>query len=307
MSFARQTKERLLEIDLKDCCGAAFCCGLLFSHAGRTKKSLLRTELPQLFGLLDRFYRQQTGEALPCLMPSEDKLPLIIAFKEPEEESRQAVLDLFGKWESKGGKVVPDPALLKKECCRRAFVRGLFVGCGMICDPEKEYHLELTFATPAQTEGVLAVLSRCKFSPKLTIRRGRYTLYFKESGQIEDFLAFIGDNNGMFELSNIRIYKDLRNAANRKTNCDMANLDRTVAVAARQVEDIRLIAERMGLDSLSDELKQTALLRLENSEMSLAQMSRELGIGRSGVNHRLKKLSELAESLRAKDKREGEA
>lgn len=301
MSFAQQIKERLCEMEQKDCCGAAFGCGLLFSHAGHRKQVLLRTELPQAITLLDDLYKRLTGHAMPVSRPDFTACrnkPCSVLFKAPTEESREAVLSVFGQWDHRGGKMMPLPALLKKDCCRRAFVRGLFVGCGVICDPQKEYHLELSFPTPAQAEGILAVLIRCRFTPKQTERRGRYALYFKESGQIEDFLVYIGDNSGMFELSNIRIYKDLRNSANRKTNCDMANLDRTVAVASRQVEDIRLIAERQGLESLADELKQTALMRLENTDMSLAQMSKELGVGRSGVNHRLKRLSDMAEKLR---------
>lgn len=301
MSFAQQIKERLCELKQKDCCGAAFGCGLLFSHAGRRKQVLIRTELPQTLKLLDSLYLRLTGNEMPVIHPDfmacKNK-PCSVLFEQPLEKSREAILSVFGQWELKSGKMMPLPALLKKDCCRRAFVRGLFVGSGVICDPQKEYHLELSFSTPAQAEGILAVLTRCHFTPKQTERRGRYSLYFKESGQIEDFLVFIGDNSGMFELSNIRIYKDFRNTVNRRINCDMANLDRTVAVSQRQVEDIRLIAERQGLESLAEPLKQTALLRLENTDMSLAQMSKELGVGRSGVNHRLKRLSDMAEKLR---------
>ncbi len=180
------------------------------------------------------------------------------------------------------------------------FTAGAFFACGSVNDPSKEYHLE--FAAPAESlaNDLSALLCDIGVTAKTAIRRGQYIVYIKGSESIEDTLTFIGAQQCTLELMNVKIYKDVRNKANRIANCDSANIDKVVNAALKQTEDIELIERTEGLDSLSSELREVALLRLENSGMSLKEIGESLKepISRSGVNHRFKKLSAIAQRIR---------
>ncbi len=183
-----------------------------------------------------------------------------------------------------------------------AFLSGAFLACGGISDPEKSYHLE--FAT--QRKELCALLEQLLAgqiaAPKATVRRNDYLLYYKESEQIEDLLTLIGAPRSALELMEVKIVKDLRNKVNRATNCETANITRTVNTAVEQIEDIRLIERSGGIGMLPEELQELARLRLSGADLSLRQLGEQLSppISRSGVNHRLKRISEFAENLRAK-------
>ncbi len=175
-----------------------------------------------------------------------------------------------------------------------AFVSGAFLACGSLADPNRDYHLE--FALPrAELEPILAgILGEVGFLPKQTKRRGLPVIYFHDSEQIEDLLTFMHCSRMSLELMGIKVLKERRNAANRAFNCDSANIDKVVGAAAAQIADIRLLTREQGLEVLPDELRETARLRLEMPEASLRELADALGISRSGVNHRLKRLSQLA-------------
>lgn len=180
------------------------------------------------------------------------------------------------------------------------FTAGAFLACGSVNDPAKEYHLE--FAVPGEKLAgqLVSLLSDIGVSAKTAIRRGQYIVYIKGSESIEDTLTFIGAQQCTLELMNVKIYKDVRNKANRIANCDSANIDKVVAAAMKQQEDIMLIASTAGLDTLSDELREVAELRLENVGMSLQEIGNSLSepISRSGVNHRFRKLAKIADEIR---------
>ncbi len=181
-----------------------------------------------------------------------------------------------------------------------AFLRGVFLSCGSLTDPNKEYHLELVIPDKLRAFALKEFIAEHGMTVKSTIRQRRYVIYAKESETIEDFLTYIGAGLRSLEIMQIKIEKSLRNRANREVNCETANLDKTVAAADRCCEDIRYIFKEKGADWLKPELRETALLRLQNSEASLSELC-ELStnpISRSGLNHRLKKLSQIAEKLR---------
>ncbi len=190
-------------------------------------------------------------------------------------------------------------ANLEDEPCVGAFVRGVFLACGSMVHPQKEYHLEFVSDRLNLSRDFIKLLDEQNIRAKLSGRKGSYVIYIKESEQIEDLLTFMGAFKTTLEVMNIKIYKDLRNKVNRVTNCETANLSKTAAAAAAQVQKIERIERAGGLGSLSDELREIALLRLENPELSL----RELGelcrppVTRSGVNHRLKRLCEIADGI----------
>ena len=178
--------------------------------------------------------------------------------------------------------------------------REIVLACGSVNDPSKEYHLE--FACPEEGLAVqlCTLLSDIGVTAKMMLRRGQHIVYIKGSESIEDTLTFIGASQCTLELMNMKIYKDIRNKANRIANCDAANIDKVVKAAMKQIEDIKLIDSSVGLDSLSDELREVAQLRLDNIDMSLQEIGESLSepISRSGVNHRFKKLARMADELR---------
>ncbi len=182
-----------------------------------------------------------------------------------------------------------------------AFLRGIFAACGSVTDPNKEYHLELVLPDNDKAAALHGFINEHGMQIKSTLRaRKNLVLYAKESELIEDFLTYIGAGLHSLEIMQVKIHKDMRNRVNRSVNCENANLDKTVAAAARSVEDIEYIYRTKGAEWLSEELQETAELRTENPEMPLSELCLQFRtpISRSGLNHRLKKLSKLAESIR---------
>ena len=186
-----------------------------------------------------------------------------------------------------------------------AFLRGVFVSCGSVTDPNKEYHLELVLPENDRTPALLDFIAEHGMSLKETARGGarskKTVLYAKESELIEDCLTYIGAANHSMEIMQVKVVKDFRNRVNRSVNCENANLDKTVAASNKSTADIEYIFSTMGADWLSPDLRETARLRVENPEMSLSELCGIFPekISRSGLNHRLKKLSKLAEELRS--------
>ena len=190
--------------------------------------------------------------------------------------------------------------LLQKSCCRRTFVRGAFLASGSMSDPHKSYHFEIVCATPQQAEQLRTVISDFGMDAKVVERKKHHVVYLKEGAQIVDMLAIMEANVALMDLENIRILKEMRNSVNRKVNCETANINKTVNAAVKQIEDIRLLEEKVGLESLSEGLEEIARLRLQYPEATLKELGLMLNpqVGKSGVNHRLRKLSLLADDLR---------
>ncbi len=180
------------------------------------------------------------------------------------------------------------------------FTAGVFLACGSVNDPSKEYHLEFACPEEGLAQQLETLLHDIGVTARTMVRRGQNIVYIKGSESIEDTLTFIGAPQCTLELMNMKIYKDIRNKANRIANCDAANIDKVVKAAMKQIEDIKLIDRAVGLDNLSDELREVAQLRLDNIDMSLQEIGETLSepISRSGVNHRFKKLAKMAEELR---------
>lgn len=184
-----------------------------------------------------------------------------------------------------------------------AFLRGIFVTCGSVTDPNKEYHLEIVLPENHRTGILLDFITEHGMAVKETLRAHKRVIYAKESELIEDFLTYIGAANHSLEIMQVKIMKDFRNRVNRSVNCESANLDKTVAASNKSAEDIGYIFLTMGADWLSPELRETAQLRLANPELSLSELCGlfQKPISRSGLNHRLKKLSKLADELRTSE------
>jgi DNA-binding protein WhiA len=199
--------------------------------------------------------------------------------------------------------LVLDKYLVENDCCKRAYIVGAFVGGGSVTVPSEShksstsYHLEFVFSKYQTASDFASILTQKGFLPKLTERKESYIVYFKNGDEISELLFFIGATKCCFELKDIVINKDIRNDTNRRINCEIANIDKQIIAGENQVKRINTIIETIGLDSLSEQLKQTALLRLENPESSLEELSKLSGLTKSCLNHRLRKIMEIANNL----------
>lgn len=184
----------------------------------------------------------------------------------------------------------------------KGLIRDAFLRSGSISDPEKFYHLEIVFASYEEAIEIKQMLEGFGLDGKIVERKGHYVVYLKEGAQIADMLRIMEAPLALMEFENIRIVKEMRNSINRQVNCEAANLGKTISAAVKQVEDIKYICGKVGLDNIPESLAETAKKRLEYPEATLKELGElmEPPLGKSGVNHRLKKLSELAEDLRSR-------
>ena len=188
----------------------------------------------------------------------------------------------------------------ENECCRRAFLRGAFLGGGSLNNPSKGYHLEFVARTDMLAEELSRLLNYFSLNAKIVLRKGNNVVYLKESDKIIELLTLIGAHTALLDLENVIVYKDFRNNINRKVNCEAANIQKTVDASQRQIESIRFLLQNRILDGMSEEMRQTAEARVNNPNASLSELGELLSrpVGKSGVNHRLRKLEELAEHIR---------
>ena len=214
------------------------------------------------------------------------------------------ILELVKMWDEKQQKPeinsTVNGLLLQQVCCRRAFLRGAFLAGGSISDPNKSYHFEIVCKTLEQAEQLRDIINSFAMEAKIVERKKHQVVYLKEGAQIVDMLNIMEAHVALMNLENVRILKEMRNSVNRKVNCETANISKTVNAAVKQLEDIVFIRDKAGLDSLPDNLREIALLRLENPDAPLKELGTFLDppVGKSGVNHRLRRISEIAETLR---------
>lgn len=197
-------------------------------------------------------------------------------------------------------------ALIKHQCCRRSYLRGAFLGAGSVNSPEGNYHLEIISNDLTYAEELASLMNRFQgIQAKVSSRKHWHIVYLKESEQIVNFLNVIGAHQALLNFENTRIVKGMRNQVNRLVNCETANLNKTVNASLKQMENIKLIHDLLGLDKLPPRLKMIASLRLENPDVSLKELGEMMDppVGKSGVNHRMRKLEELAEELRERSKK----
>lgn len=192
--------------------------------------------------------------------------------------------------------------LLQQNCCKRAFIRGAFLAAGSISDPNKSYHFEIVCRSHAQAQQLQEIINSFEMDAKTVLRKKNRIVYLKEGAQIVDILNIMGAHVALMNLENVRILKEMRNSVNRKVNCETANISKTVNAAVKQLNDIEYIRQNAGLDSLPDNLKEIALLRLEYPDAPLGELGTYLDppVGKSGVNHRLRKIAEIAGNLHGK-------
>lgn len=188
-------------------------------------------------------------------------------------------------------------SLLAEEALH-SFISGVFMACASLSDPIKGYHLEFTPPNEELCDLLFELLAVLGYPPKTTNRKGQWGIYYKESEPIEDLLTIAGATASALELMEVKIYKDLRNKTNRQSNCDTANIDKIIDAAQQQITDINYLLEHGGEGILTEPLYEVAQLRLQNPDASLRELAEMAGVSRSGVNHRLSKITALAKELR---------
>lgn len=187
-----------------------------------------------------------------------------------------------------------------KNCCKRAYLRGAFLAAGSISNPEKSYHIEIVCGTQGKAEQIQTLINSFGLDAKVILRKKSYVVYLKEGSQIVDLLNIMEAPIALMDMENVRILKEMRNSVNRKVNCETANINKTVSAAVKQVEDIQFIQSTIGLKNLPETLQEIAEIRLTYPNATLKELGDFLSepLGKSGVNHRLRKISEIAEDLR---------
>ena len=189
---------------------------------------------------------------------------------------------------------IVSPLIVQQPCCRRAFLRGAFLGAGSMSDPNKSYHFEIVCDSDVMAKQIQRLMCDFSMDAKIVRRKKSYVVYLKEGDQIADILNIMEAHVSLMELENIRILKDMRNTVNRKVNCETANINKTVSAAVKQLEDITYLRDNMGLEKLAEGLREVAYARLSHPDATLKELGELLSppVGKSGVNHRLRKLSE---------------
>lgn len=298
MSFSQEVKEELSRhipgarhCQLAELAAlVSFLCKL--TTKGKETALILETESP----LIARKYFTLLNKTLSIykdkkVITDQQALELLTALKMWRENERGETVCRLD---------VVDGILLQQTCCKRAFIRGAFLAAGSISDPRKAYHMEIVCRTSPQARQLRDVMNTFEAEAKIVERKGHYVVYVKEGSRIVDMLGVMEANVALMNLENVRILKEMRNSVNRKVNCETANIGKTVNAAVRQVEDIQLIEKKIGLSKLPQSLQEIARVRLEHPDMPLKDLGELLTppVGKSGVNHRLRRISEIAEKLK---------
>ncbi len=309
MSFASETKKELTGIEVKDCCAKAELSALIrmngsLSFANQNMIVNVQTEnaaiARRIYVLLKRCY-QVSGELFVRKKMRLKKNNVYIV--RLVERTNEILQDLFIKGEGFSFTHNIASELIEKKCCKRAYLRGAFLAGGSVNNPEtSSYHLEITSLYREHNEAICELMNKFSLNSKTLERKKGYITYLKEAEKITEFLILVGANNAMLRFEDIRIVRDMRNSVNRLVNCETANLNKTIGASLRQVENIRFIEQTVGLNTLPSKLREIAELRVKYEDVTLKELGEMVSSGpisKSGINHRLRKIDEIANKLRA--------
>lgn len=299
MSFSSDVKAELCRSPIaRPCCALAEAYGaLLYGNCFTAQEIRIITGNREFAERLPKLFRRAFGVEFDHTAETASGRKRSLSITDSEKISR--IFAAYG-YEANGTlSHHVNLGVLEEDCCCISFVRGAFLAGGSVTDPTKRYHLELATAHYHVSRETFSILLSLGFSPKEATRSGNYISYFKQSEVMEDFLTTIGAPVSAMEIMSAKVEKDMRNAINRRVNCDSANADKIVAAAQEQLEAIRRIERAAGLDELPEKLYETALLRIANPEASLSDLAQlsDPPVTKSCLSHRLKKLMQLAETL----------
>lgn len=311
MSFSSKTKNELCRIKFEDkCCMLAELSALVkvsgsVSFKGLNKISLsILTENPAIARLIFTLFKKSMNLQTKIMVKKSKVFKKANTYIINIERAKEILIKL-GIITFRNGylEIIHsiDDEIIKKTCCKRAYIRGAFLGGGSVSDPEKGYHLEfVTHSMDFAKDFIKLLNNEYDLDAKLIERKNASIVYLKEGNQIVDLLNIIGAHSALLNFENVRIVKQMRNQVNRIVNCETANLNKTINAAFKQIENIELIKKKKGLNFLPDSLREVALIRLENREANLTEIGKMLSkpVGKSGVNHRFKKIEKIANELR---------
>lgn len=300
LNFNQAVKDEITEkYKLKECCSKALLYGfLLFSDLFSSDKPEFKTKHESVARFISRLIKQLTASNT-AVIENANTRNSFLKVKIIPRYTKEEFFSFFGHSVNQAFQHI-NLANLDCEDCYKEFMAGVFLAAGYISDPKRyDYRLELIPGYRTVARELVCLIDDIGFCFNQTTRRGKQVLYTRDSTQIEDFLTYIGAVNSSLELMNIKIYKDLRNKTNRLTNCETSNLDKTLGASQKQIEAITKIDKKIGISSLPPELSEIARLRLDNMELSLSELSKLLQtpLSRSGINHRLQKIIQIAEDL----------
>ena len=313
MSFSSKVKEELS----KECNIPRHCCiaetAAIISMCGKVifdEKDHVRIEIHtenvtvarKYFTLLKKTYNINTDISIRHSSSLNKNRSYVLSVND-DETARKILMTCrlmkpFGVIEEDFS--ISDSLIIQRECCKRAFIRGAFLAAGSVSDPVKTYHFEIVCLSEAKAKQLQMIMETFNINARVIKRRKYFVVYVKDSSQVVDLLNIMGAYNALMDMENVRIVKDMRNNVNRKVNCETANINKTVSAAVKQIEDIRFIQMSSAFDELPESLQEMAELRVRYPEATLAELGQLLDtpVGKSGVNHRLKKISLFADELR---------
>ncbi len=312
MSFSQDVKSELVSYSsmaresgqMKPCCMQTEVYALfLFCRNFSAKEMGIKTEQESIADRYADAVLEMTGHKPERETTAGGKYRVSVE----DSVDRQAILSEFGYSGNEVNRRL-NVSILEDDECRAALFRGAFLSAGTVTNPEKDYHLEFVLSTKSLCMDLLNLLSEAGLNPKYVLRNGAHVIYFKDSESVEDLLTLMGATEATLELMGTKMYKDMRNRVNRRMNFENANSTRTFDAAYRQIEAIRYIEQKRGLESLPPELRELAKIRLDNADYSLKELGEALPepISRSGVNHRLQKIMDIANDLKLIEKNKTE-
>lgn len=302
MSFSSDCKTEISRTEPeKLCCTKAELYGIfLFSQVFSTESIRMNTESRPFGYHLNRLLERAFGFGFDIrIVPRKESSKLIYVIN--NKEKMKIISEEFGLTPGESSRRL-NFAIIESDCCRNAFLKGAFLAAGTVTSPEKKYHLEMSTPFYHLSKSLMSLLLELELKPKEIMRRSNYVIYFKASEQIEEILMRIGAPVSAMNIMNMKAEKEVRNRVNRQVNCDTANLEKSYHAARKQIEFIQKIEKLKGLETLPKALQETAVLRLQHPEATVSELAQmhEKPIGKSGLNHRLRKLEELSESLNEK-------
>ena len=292
MSFSGNAKAELCRAGLnRPCCAAAEAYGiLLYAHSFSAREIRIITGSDAFAQRLPKLFRKAFGFEFDALTTGSGRAKNVLTITDGEKI--RTVFSRFGYDADSTLVHHVNLGVLEEDCCRAAFLRGAFLAGGSMSEPEKRCHLELVTDHKNVAGETVSLLLEMGFTPRETVRAGHFVLYFKQSEAAEDLFTTIGASGAALELMNAKVEKDMRNAINRRVNCDSANADKIVSAAQSQLEKIRALDAEIGLENLPRDLSELALLRIANPEASLSDLAAlsDPPVTKSCINHRLRKL-----------------
>ncbi|MEG9295698.1 DNA-binding protein WhiA [Mangrovibacillus sp. Mu-81] len=309
MSFASETKKELTNIEIKDCCANAELSALIrmngsLSFSNQMLVVNIQTEnaaiARRIYTLIKKGYDTPVELLVRKKMRLKKNNVYIVRIK---EDTKMILEDL--KILGEGFTFIHNisEALIKKKCCRRSYLRGAFLAGGSVNNPEtSSYHLEIFSLYAEHNEALSELMNTFGLNSKTLERKKGFITYLKEAEKITEFLNIVGAHNSLLRFEDVRIVRDMRNSVNRLVNCETANLNKTIGAALRQVENIKFIEKHVGLQVLPDKLREIAELRVTYQDVTLKELGEMVSggtISKSGINHRLRKIDQIAEKIRA--------